>query len=165
MKNILIVEGNLREENHSFSEVGIQTHTESLKDSLNYFTNELTFDVVNPSSDQNIQLISDKLQKYIINAGATPKLITSVNESNSFPTLEVPFINLAILPSKPSIIAATITAIIDNSNLPSKANFIEVKPIQTPIRVKIFGKITLVFLFETNFIFLFCCSISLFFCN
>ena len=64
MKNILIVEGNLREENHSFSEVGIQTHTESLKDSLNYFTNELTFDVVNPSSDQNIQLISDKLQKY-----------------------------------------------------------------------------------------------------
>ena len=64
MKNILIVEGNLREENHSFSEVGIQTHTESLKDSLNYFTNELTFDVVNPSSDQNIQLISNKLQKY-----------------------------------------------------------------------------------------------------
>ena len=64
MKNILIVEGNLREETHSFSEVGIQTHTESLKDSLNYFTNELTFDVVNPSSDQNIQLISDKLQKY-----------------------------------------------------------------------------------------------------
>ena len=64
MKNILIVEGNLREENQSFSKVGIQTHTESLKDSLAYFTNELKFDVVNPSSDQNIQLISDKLENY-----------------------------------------------------------------------------------------------------
>ena len=64
MKNILIVEGNLREENENFSKVGIQTHTESLKDSLNYFTEELKFDVVNPSSDQNIQFISDKLQNY-----------------------------------------------------------------------------------------------------
>ena len=64
MKNILIVEGNLREENENFSKVGIQTHTESLKDSLNYFTDELKFDVVNPSSDQNIQFISDKLQNY-----------------------------------------------------------------------------------------------------
>ena len=64
MKHILIVEGNLREENQNFSKVGIQTHTESLKDSLAYFTNELKFDVVNPSSDQNIQLISDKLENY-----------------------------------------------------------------------------------------------------
>ena len=64
MKNILIVEGNLRKENQSFSKVGIQTHTESLKDSLAYFTNELKFDVVNPSSDHNIQLISDKLENY-----------------------------------------------------------------------------------------------------
>ena len=64
MKNILIVEGNLREENENFSKVGIQTHTESLKDSLNYFTDELKFDVVNPSSDQNIQFISDKLRNY-----------------------------------------------------------------------------------------------------
>ena len=62
--NILIVEGNLREENENFSKVGIQTHTESLKDSLNYFTDELKFDVVNPSSDQNIQFISDKLRNY-----------------------------------------------------------------------------------------------------
>ena len=41
MKKILIVEGNLREENRSFSEAGIQTHTESLKDSLAYFTDKL----------------------------------------------------------------------------------------------------------------------------
>ena len=63
------------------------------------------------------------------------------------------------------MIAATITAIIDNSNFPSNANLIEVNPIDTPTSVKIFGKITLVFLFETNLIFLFCCSIKLFFCN
>ena len=68
-------------------------------------------------------------QKYIINAGATPKLIISVSESNSFPTLEVPLINLAILPSRPSIKAAKRIAIIASSNLPSRANRIEVKPI------------------------------------
>ncbi len=62
--NILIVEGNLREENRNFSEVGIQTHTESLKESLNYFTNDLNFDVVNPSSDDNLYQISGKLSKY-----------------------------------------------------------------------------------------------------
>ena len=38
MKKILVVEGNLKEENQSFSEAGIQTHTESLKHSLSYFT-------------------------------------------------------------------------------------------------------------------------------
>ena len=64
MKKLLIVEGNLREENESFSEVGIQTHTESLKDSLAYFTNELKFDVVNPSSDENLDIIKDKLSIY-----------------------------------------------------------------------------------------------------
>ena len=34
MKKILIVEGNLKEENQSFTEGGIKTHTESLKDSI-----------------------------------------------------------------------------------------------------------------------------------
>ena len=64
MKKILIVEGNLREENESFSKVGIQTHTQSLKDSLAYYTNDLEFDVVNPSSDENIQPIVEKLSTY-----------------------------------------------------------------------------------------------------
>ena len=62
--NILIVEGNLREENKNFSEEGIQTHTESLKDSLKHFTNNLTFDVVNPSSDKNLNLVNEKLTNY-----------------------------------------------------------------------------------------------------
>ena len=39
--NILIVEGNIKEENKNFSNAGIQTHTESLKDSLSYLTKDL----------------------------------------------------------------------------------------------------------------------------
>ena len=64
MKKLLIVEGNLREENKNFSNVGIQTHTESLKDSLNYYTKELIFDVVNPSSDESLDTIKNNLSKY-----------------------------------------------------------------------------------------------------
>ena len=55
----------------------------------------------------------------------------------------MPFINRAILPSKVSIIAANTIAIIDKSNLPSKANLIELNPIQTPMTVKVFGSIYL----------------------
>ncbi len=66
-----------------------------------------------------------------MNAGATPKLIMSVKESSSLPTFDVPLINLAILPSNPSINAAKIIAIIANSNFSSSANLIEVKPMQT----------------------------------
>ena len=101
-------------------------------------------------------------QKYIINAGATPKLIISVKESNSLPTFDVPLINLAILPSNPSIRAANIIAIIANSNFPSNANLIDDKPIQTPIRVSMLGKITLalVFLSVTIFKLFFGCSIN-----
>ena len=66
MKNlkILIVEGNLKEENQNFTKVGIQTHTESLRDSLGHFTDNLNFEVINPSSDKNIHLINDKLSKF-----------------------------------------------------------------------------------------------------
>ena len=62
--NILIVEGNLREENQSFTNGGIKTHTESLKDSISYFTNSLEIDVANPSSDKNISEIARDLEKY-----------------------------------------------------------------------------------------------------
>ena len=64
MKKILIVEGNLSEENQYFSSAGIQTHTESLKDSLSFFTKDLTTDVVNPSSDENIFKNIDDLNSY-----------------------------------------------------------------------------------------------------
>ncbi len=64
MKKILVVEGNLKEENQSFSEAGIQTHTESLKHSLSFFTDQLNIDVVNPSSDENISENIDTLESY-----------------------------------------------------------------------------------------------------
>ena len=54
MKKILLVEGNLREANQEFTDNGIKTHTESLKESIDYFTNDLEIDSVNPSSDQDI---------------------------------------------------------------------------------------------------------------
>ena len=64
MKKILIVEGNLKEENINFTQAGIQTHTQSLKESLDYLTKQLVLDVVNPSSDENIQLYNNKLHTY-----------------------------------------------------------------------------------------------------
>ena len=64
MRKILIVEGNLREENQSFIDGGIKTHTESLKDSISFFTNNLNIDVVNPSSDENISEVARDLNKY-----------------------------------------------------------------------------------------------------
>ena len=64
MKKLLIVEGNLRDENQSFSEVGIQTHTQSLQDSLNHYSKDLQYDVVNPSSDDSLEKVKDKLLNY-----------------------------------------------------------------------------------------------------
>ena len=64
MQKILIVEGNLKEENRNFSSSGIQTHTQSLKDSLACFTKKLDIDVVNPSSDDDIETKVKDLNKY-----------------------------------------------------------------------------------------------------
>ena len=40
-KKILIVEGTTREENNEFSKVGINTHTESLIESINFYNKNL----------------------------------------------------------------------------------------------------------------------------
>ena len=61
---LLIVEGNLQEENQNFKNAGIQTHTESLKDSLAYITKDLDIDVVNPSADPKIFENIGNLEKY-----------------------------------------------------------------------------------------------------
>mgnify|MGYP005697800349 CR=1 FL=1 len=45
---LLIVEGNLQEENQNFKNAGIQTHTESLKDSLAHITNCLLYTSPSP---------------------------------------------------------------------------------------------------------------------
>ncbi|MDC0078933.1 homoserine O-succinyltransferase [Candidatus Pelagibacter sp.] len=64
MNKILLVEGNLREANQEFTDNGIKTHTESLRESIDYFTKDLLIDSVNPSSDKNIFDIVKDLNKY-----------------------------------------------------------------------------------------------------
>ncbi len=64
MYKILIVEGNLKEENQNFSSSGIQTHTQSLRDSLACFKDNLDIDVINPSSDSDIDKKAKELNKY-----------------------------------------------------------------------------------------------------
>ncbi len=64
VKKILIVEGNTREENSEFTNVGINTHTESLIESINFYKKELNIDIANPSSDTNLKSSIDELEKY-----------------------------------------------------------------------------------------------------
>ena len=63
-KKILIAEGNLEKENNNFTRSGIPTHTESLKESLSFFTNDLDINIINPSSEKNISSIINDLNKY-----------------------------------------------------------------------------------------------------
>ena len=58
------------------------------------------------SENNVLKRVVEAAQKYKINTGAIPKLTKSVKESNSLPNSEVPLINLAILPSSASRIAA-----------------------------------------------------------
>ena len=62
--NILICEGNTPEEGKIFQDVGIPTHTESLKESLAYYNKDLTIDVLNPCLELNLHEIVPKLKKY-----------------------------------------------------------------------------------------------------
>ena len=64
MKKILLVEGNLKEANQEFTENGIKTHTESLQESISYYTNSLEIESVNPSSDKDIFDKVKDLNKY-----------------------------------------------------------------------------------------------------
>ena len=64
MKKILLVEGNLKEANQEFTDNGIKTHTESLQESISYYTNSLEIDSVNPSSDKDIFDKVKDLNKY-----------------------------------------------------------------------------------------------------
>ena len=62
--NLLLVEGNLQEENENFKKSGIPTHTESLKDSLSYYRNDLNIDVFNPCSEESFNRVISKIKKY-----------------------------------------------------------------------------------------------------
>ena len=62
--NILICEGNTPEEGKIFQDVGIPTHTESLKESLAYYNQNLKIDVLNPCLELDLNEIVPKLKKY-----------------------------------------------------------------------------------------------------
>ena len=62
--NLLIVEGNLQEENDCFKKNGIPTHAESLKESLSYYTKDLNIDVFNPCSEKSFDKILPDIKKY-----------------------------------------------------------------------------------------------------
>ena len=62
--NLLIVEGNLQKENENFKKSGIETHTESLKDSLAYYRKDLNIDVFNPCSEESFNKVISKIKKY-----------------------------------------------------------------------------------------------------
>ena len=62
--NILICEGNTIEEANIFKNIGIPTHTESLKESLAYYNQNLKIDVLNPCLKLDLNKIVPKLKKY-----------------------------------------------------------------------------------------------------
>ena len=62
--NILICEGNTPEEGKVFEQVGIRTHTESLKESLTYYNKNLKIDVLNPCLELDLKKILPNLKKY-----------------------------------------------------------------------------------------------------
>ena len=62
--NILICEGNTPEEGKIFQDVGIPTHTESLKESLAYYNKNLKIDVLNPCLELNLNKVVPRLKKY-----------------------------------------------------------------------------------------------------
>ena len=62
--NLLIVEGNIPIENQYFKQNGIPTHSESLKESLSYYTNDLNIDVFNPCNEKNFDKILLNIKKY-----------------------------------------------------------------------------------------------------
>ena len=62
--SLLICEGNTPEEGRIFQDVGIPTHTQSLKESLAYYNQNLKIDVLNPCLELDLNEIVPKLKKY-----------------------------------------------------------------------------------------------------
>ena len=62
--NLLVVEGNLQKENETFKNSGIQTHAESLTDSLGYYSKDLNIEVFNPCSEKSFDRILPNLKNF-----------------------------------------------------------------------------------------------------
>ena len=63
MSKILIVEGNIHEDNQKLLDYGIETHSESLIKTISNYTKKLEIDVFNPSSEKLDNTINE-LEKY-----------------------------------------------------------------------------------------------------
>ncbi len=61
---ILIVEGNLVSENLNFKKAGIQTHAQSLQESVDHFRKDIDYDIFNPSSSSETNKKIKNLEKY-----------------------------------------------------------------------------------------------------
>ena len=61
--NLLVVEGNIQKENDNFRNYGIQTHAESLKNSLEYYSKDLNIDVFNPCSELSFDKVLANIKK------------------------------------------------------------------------------------------------------
>jgi len=91
--NILIVEGNLKEENQNFLKVGIQTHTESLKDSLSRFDNDYNLSkLIHNSKTTYIFLSTRKVYKPKANIKENDKLLPKSNYSKNKLTYNILFV-------------------------------------------------------------------------
>ena len=62
--NLLVVEGNPQKENTIFTKSGIQTHAESLKESLLFYSSDLNIDVFNPCSELSFDKVLPNIKKY-----------------------------------------------------------------------------------------------------
>ena len=62
--SLLVVEGNLLSENKNFKDAGIQTHTESLKESISNYQKKINYEILNPSSEENFNKIINKLESF-----------------------------------------------------------------------------------------------------
>ena len=62
--NLLVVEGNLPNENQNFKNSGIKTHAESLQESLAYYSKDLNIDVFNPCAEKSFDKIIPNIKKY-----------------------------------------------------------------------------------------------------
>ena len=79
--NILIVEGNIDEENINFHKAGCVTQSENFKLHIQKLEPNCTIDIVKPSDDNSISKIASSLKKYngIVLTGSTLR----VNENSS----------------------------------------------------------------------------------
>ena len=80
--NILIVEGNIDEENINFHKAGCVTQSENFKLHIQKLEPNCTIDIVKPGDDNSISKIASSLKKYngIVLTGSTLRVNDNISE-------------------------------------------------------------------------------------